>query len=375
MHTTRLCLAPDWGGVRLEIGSGRQARSIVYIYIYIDFVADGAHNGLSSRFKIDTRRLGQQFEVAFENYTLSFTRCALRSMASPWYLAGCHRLAEPRSSLPAASTSSRPPLNHAAQNACLHAVEPTRALDDVPRSPSISLWGAQLGLPMAQGAQAEHKRHPHGPLLSDAYDAAGDHCRLSTPPPRCHESSGQPGARMVLLIGLVSSFVLVNHEQMKGALGSTKGSDSRGTPLGVYTGATTPSLSWCSRSFPPSPALRRVYPRPCAQSTTQNLTPTSIKTNSSHLPVSPQAYQKGRHEEKKGTERNVPPAAMARPGFCHVLASVLLLAATVLFIVASVSAPVVNGLGVLVVRLPREVRGDTVVTLGTFGHCVENGDE
>ena len=56
------------------------------------------------------------------------------------------------------------------------------------------------------------------------------------------------------------------------------------------------------------------------------------------------------------------------------MASVLLLAAMILFIVASVSAPVVNSMGILVVRLPREVRGDTV-TFGTFGHCVENGDK
>lgn len=65
---------------------------------------------------------------------------------------------------------------------------------------------------------------------------------------------------------------------------------------------------------------------------------------------------------------------MTRPGFCHILASVLLLAATILFIVASVSAPVVNSMGILVVRLPRDVQGDTV-TFGSFGHCVENGDK
>lgn len=193
------------------------------------------------------------------------------------------------------------------------------------------------------------------------------------PPSRCYECSGQPGARMALLIGLVPSFVLMNHEQV-GTLGVPRVLIHGARRRGIYRGNHPLTSAWCSRSFLPFPALWRVYPRPRAQPTTHTSLPLPSKQIQATHQYIPRPTKRHKYEGEKGSRKNIPPAAMARPGFCHVLASVLLLAATVLFIVASVSAPVVNGLGVLVVRLPREVRGDTV-TFGTFGHCVENGDE
>lgn len=61
-----------------------------------------------------------------------------------------------------------------------------------------------------------------------------------------------------------------------------------------------------------------------------------------------------------------------RAAACHIPAAILLLAATILLIVASISAPVVNNIGMLVVRLPENARGNDLI-FGTFGHCVEHG--
>lgn len=61
-----------------------------------------------------------------------------------------------------------------------------------------------------------------------------------------------------------------------------------------------------------------------------------------------------------------------RAAACHIPASILLLAATILLIVASISAPVVNHIAILVVRLPEDASGEELI-FGTFGHCVEHG--
>ena len=61
-----------------------------------------------------------------------------------------------------------------------------------------------------------------------------------------------------------------------------------------------------------------------------------------------------------------------RAAVCHIPASILLLAATILLIVASISAPVVNHIGILVVKLPENAKGDELI-FGTFGHCIEHG--
>ena len=63
-----------------------------------------------------------------------------------------------------------------------------------------------------------------------------------------------------------------------------------------------------------------------------------------------------------------------KPIICHAPAAIALLAATVLLIIATISAPVVNHIGFVVVRLPEDARGDEII-FGTFGYCVEHGAE
>ena len=65
---------------------------------------------------------------------------------------------------------------------------------------------------------------------------------------------------------------------------------------------------------------------------------------------------------------------MKTQSICHIPASLLLLAATIFLIVASISAPVVNHIGILVVELPENSRGNQII-FGTFGHCIEHGAE
>ncbi|KAK8049208.1 pH-response regulator protein palI/RIM9 [Apiospora phragmitis] len=66
---------------------------------------------------------------------------------------------------------------------------------------------------------------------------------------------------------------------------------------------------------------------------------------------------------------------MARTGFFHHIGSFLLLAATVLLIVTCISAPVVNHLSVLKVRINDANEQDRgTIDFGTFGYCVDNVD-
>lgn len=204
---------------------------------------------------------------------------------------------------------------------------------------------------------------------SDAYDAAGGHCRLSPRSPNVQRELRPTSCTDGSLDRLVSSFVLVNHEQRKGTLGGTEDTDSRGTPSWVCIYRSNCLLTFVvCRSF-----LLFTVPR-CVYLHLRRHTTKSSRSLSKYIQISNDIsiyLQKDADTRKQG---DVLLATMARPGFCHIVASVLLLAATILFIVATVSAPVVNSMGILVVRLPREVRGDTV-TFGTFGHCVENGDK
>ena len=61
-------------------------------------------------------------------------------------------------------------------------------------------------------------------------------------------------------------------------------------------------------------------------------------------------------------------------GFFHHVGSFLLLAATVLLVVTSISAPTVKHLSVLRVEIDGGLtdRGNPAVTFGTFGWCLQN---
>jgi len=59
--------------------------------------------------------------------------------------------------------------------------------------------------------------------------------------------------------------------------------------------------------------------------------------------------------------------------FCHMIGSFLLLIATILLIVTSITAPVVNKLGIITVDLGEDSRAGKEVSFGTFGWCVQDG--
>ncbi|CAK7567293.1 MAG: hypothetical protein SEPTF4163_005256 [Sporothrix epigloea] len=67
---------------------------------------------------------------------------------------------------------------------------------------------------------------------------------------------------------------------------------------------------------------------------------------------------------------------MARTGFCHHIGSFLLFAATILLIVVSISAPVINHISLLKVQTSNISRGTTpAIEFGSFGYCsVDNGN-
>lgn len=64
---------------------------------------------------------------------------------------------------------------------------------------------------------------------------------------------------------------------------------------------------------------------------------------------------------------------MAATGFIHHIGTFLLLVATILLIVTSISAPVVNDIGLLRVKLSNATNEHySEVSFGTFGYCVLN---
>ncbi|KZL70096.1 pH-response regulator [Colletotrichum tofieldiae] len=63
---------------------------------------------------------------------------------------------------------------------------------------------------------------------------------------------------------------------------------------------------------------------------------------------------------------------MAVTGFIHHFGTFLLLAATILLVVTSISAPVVHNISLLTVKLGDSSAGDKI-TFGTFGWCVIGG--
>jgi hypothetical protein len=64
---------------------------------------------------------------------------------------------------------------------------------------------------------------------------------------------------------------------------------------------------------------------------------------------------------------------MARTGFFHHIGTFLLLAATVLLLVTTISSPVVNDLAILKVDLGNRANSyHSTVTFGTFGWCANN---
>lgn len=64
---------------------------------------------------------------------------------------------------------------------------------------------------------------------------------------------------------------------------------------------------------------------------------------------------------------------MAGTGFFHHIGTFFLLAATVLLIITTISAPVVNDIGLLKVTLSNATNDHySEVSFGTFGYCVLN---
>ena len=64
---------------------------------------------------------------------------------------------------------------------------------------------------------------------------------------------------------------------------------------------------------------------------------------------------------------------MARTGIVHHIGTFLLFVATILLLITTISAPVVNKIGILKVELANGTSGhESAVTFGTFGHCVLN---
>lgn len=64
---------------------------------------------------------------------------------------------------------------------------------------------------------------------------------------------------------------------------------------------------------------------------------------------------------------------MAITGFFHHIGTFLLFAATILLIITSISAPVVNDIGLLKVKLSNATNDHySEVSFGTFGYCVLN---
>lgn len=62
---------------------------------------------------------------------------------------------------------------------------------------------------------------------------------------------------------------------------------------------------------------------------------------------------------------------MARTGIVHHIGTFLLFAASILILITTISAPVVNDIGILKVKLTNGTDGhQSAVTFGTFGHCV-----
>lgn len=61
-----------------------------------------------------------------------------------------------------------------------------------------------------------------------------------------------------------------------------------------------------------------------------------------------------------------------KANFCHMIGSFLLLVATILLIVTSITAPVVNSLAILTVDLGEDSPVGKEVSFGTFGWCIED---
>lgn len=61
-----------------------------------------------------------------------------------------------------------------------------------------------------------------------------------------------------------------------------------------------------------------------------------------------------------------------KANFCHMIGSFLLLVATILLIVTSITAPVVNRLAILTVDLAEDSSAGKEVAFGTFGWCVQD---
>lgn len=64
---------------------------------------------------------------------------------------------------------------------------------------------------------------------------------------------------------------------------------------------------------------------------------------------------------------------MAVTGFFHHIGTFMLLVATVLLIITSITAPVVNDIGLMKVKLSNATNDHySEVSFGTFGYCVLN---
>jgi len=60
--------------------------------------------------------------------------------------------------------------------------------------------------------------------------------------------------------------------------------------------------------------------------------------------------------------------------FLHHIGTVLLFIATIFLVIASISSPVVNKIGLLTVNLSEDIPGTaTEVSFGTWGYCIQDG--
>lgn len=64
---------------------------------------------------------------------------------------------------------------------------------------------------------------------------------------------------------------------------------------------------------------------------------------------------------------------MAVTGFIHHFGTFLLLVATVLLVITSISSPVVNNISILTVKLGDASAGNEI-TFGTFGYCIRGAN-
>ena len=184
-----------------------------------------------------------------------------------------------------------PPLNHASRlmSPCR---ETNQNLDDVSRSPPSAAGAYNWGYPW-------HKRHPHGPLLERCVRCCGGPLSAVPRSPNVQRELRPTSCTDGSLDRLVSSFVLVNHEQRKGTLGGTEDTDSRGTPSWVCIYRSNCLLTFVvCRSFLLFTVPRCVYLHLRRHTTKSSR---SCQNTSKYPTTSPSTYKKTQTRESRET--------------------------------------------------------------------------